>query len=498
MVSENANASETKSASMSADAQIAAHRELHQQKIKKVAAIITITLFVVVGAFAAVQVISNTPNTGNTGNTAQDTQANQTTQQDSSLSDSQITEYREAFKQALTDYEINTQPNIDKILLTDWETQNATELALLKEQTLTAFAQGSFLQANQLFEKLQKDAEALIEKWQTETDNYLSLASKAFEDDQIPLAQLNLNKALALMPTNRQAIALQTRIDAYAEVATLLSDLEVAKVENNLPKQIDLLSGIIELDPQRSELNVDLEQVQTNYDKQQLAKLLKDAELAVSKNQLTQAQTLINKAQRIKPDSKGAKALSDKINQMRAGNTLADTKKQLSMLKENDDWEPVTLLASVSLLTHPNDVELQTYQQEALAVLQAKKSLQLFIDRPDRIADENIRTAASKAVQNAFAPSLMSPSLQSQIAQVAKSIDEYSEPVKVTVNSDGKTYVIVIGVGHVGQHKQKEIELMPGEYVLQGRREGYRNKRIPFTVKANTPIELSLICDEKI
>jgi hypothetical protein len=92
----------------------------------------------------------------------------------------------------------------------------------------------------------------------------------------------------------------------------------------------------------------------------------------------------------------------------------------------------------------------------------------------------------------------MSPSLQSQIAQVAKSIDEYSEPVKVTVNSDGKTYVIVIGVGHVGQHKQKEIELMPGEYVLQGRREGYRNKRIPFTVKANTPIELSLICDEKI
>jgi ABC-type phosphate/phosphonate transport system ATPase subunit len=68
----------------------------------------------------------------------------------------------------------------------------------------------------------------------------------------------------------------------------------------------------------------------------------------------------------------------------------------------------------------------------------------------------------------------------------------------VQVNSDGKTYIVVLGVGHVGEYKQKVISLKPGKYVLQGKREGYRNKRVEFTVKANTPISVSLVCDERI
>jgi hypothetical protein len=130
--------------------------------------------------------------------------------------------------------------------------------------------------------------------------------------------------------------------------------------------------------------------------------------------------------------------------------------------------------------------------------LSAKKSLASFIARPARLADNNIREAATKAIQNAFAPSLLSPSLQQQIGQVASAIDNYSGPVDITIRSDGKTYLTVLGVGHVGEHKEKVISLTPGNYILQAKREGYRNKRLEFVVEANTPLVLQLICDDKI
>jgi hypothetical protein len=155
-------------------------------------------------------------------------------------------------------------------------------------------------------------------------------------------------------------------------------------------------------------------------------------------------------------------------------------------------------LSNSALENYSLDQELSNFQSQAQQVLSAKKSLASFIARPARLADNNIREAATKAIQNAFAPSLLSPSLQQQIGQVASAIDNYSGPVDITIRSDGKTYLTVLGVGHVGEHKEKVISLTPGNYILQAKREGYRNKRLEFVVEANTPLVLQLICDDKI
>jgi hypothetical protein len=274
--------------------------------------------------------------------------------------------------------------------------------------------------------------------------------------------------------------------------------LEVAKIENNLPKQTGLLSDIIQLDPERDELNEDLANVKVSYNQQQLAELLESAESALKANQLSQAQKFVDAAKKIKPSSKGAQSLNTRIAQVRAQQSLSSIKVALEQAVKQDNWEEVLRLSNSALENYSLDQELSNFQSQAQQVLSAKKSLASFIARPARLADNNIREAATKAIQNAFAPSLLSPSLQQQIGQVASAIDNYSGPVDITIRSDGKTYLTVLGVGHVGEHKEKVISLTPGNYILQAKREGYRNKRLEFVVEANTPLVLQLICDDKI
>jgi len=77
-------------------------------------------------------------------------------------------------------------------------------------------------------------------------------------------------------------------------------------------------------------------------------------------------------------------------------------------------------------------------------------------------------------------------------------IDNYAVQVEVTVVSDGKTDISVIGTGVVGKTEQKVITLSPGRYTFEGKREGYRSKRKEVVVNSNSPLQVYLVCDEKI
>jgi hypothetical protein len=480
---------ENSAAQNTADAKIQAHSKQHQRKMSKVIGIVVMLVFVA-GCLVAGNYLLTSSDPFDVPMADKDTSVEMT--------DSEMAALREQFKQALAQYENNTQPSIDEIMLSDYQQERASELSLLKQQSLTAFARGSFLQAKQALEILNKKSNTLISDWSAQIDKHVAAGQEAFNSNQIPQAQLSVNKALALSSSNVAALELQNRLYAYDEVSKLMGDLNIALNENNWPKQVEVITDIIELDPNRTELTNDLEKAQNQYDQQQLSQFLAKADKALEAGQLDKAQDYVEQAKKVKPNSNGAKAISERINEARAKNSLADIKSTIQAAVEQDDWNAVNSLLLVNVKKYPNDSELKAFQAQAQQVLAAKNSLAVFTARPERLADDNIREAASKAVQSSFAASLLSVSLQKQIEQVANAIDQYNNPVEVQVISDGKTYLTVLGVGHVGQHKNKTISLTPGTYVLQAKREGYRNKRLEFTVKANTPVSLTLICDEPI
>ena len=470
-----------------ADAQIQAHRLQHQQKMKKIFLVVGAVVCVILLALVVVPLL-------NQDTAEKDTNSTQV----APLSTSEIDAFRESFKETLTDYELRLQGQVSEMKVIGYAPAETAELALLKQTVLTSFAQGAFSDAKSNLETLVQKTEALIEAWELAFSQQLIRAQEQFEQENMAQAQLNLNKALAIMPNNIDALALQNRINAFGEIEILLQDLDVAKIERNLPKQIDLLGDIISLDPEREALQADLINAKDRLDSQELANALQSAEQAINANNLPLAEKYLAKASSLDASSKGIEALQTRISNIRSEQGLAYIQRSIENAASNDNWQQVSQLSSSGLSQYPNHKSLLSSQQQASAILKASKTLQSYIGRPERLADTNIRENAQQAMLDSFSLSIHSPSLQGQIADLGELLDTYSSPVEVTIQSDEKTYIIVVGIGHVGQHAAKTISLTPGNYVLEGKREGYKSKRLTFTVEANTPLALSLVCDQKI
>ena len=74
-----------------------------------------------------------------------------------------------------------------------------------------------------------------------------------------------------------------------------------------------------------------------------------------------------------------------------------------------------------------------------------------------------------------------------------------AQTVPVLVKSDGRTYIRVLGVGNVGEVKEKTINLAPGTYQFEASCKGYRTEIITVEISpATTAPDVQLQCKTRI
>ena len=96
-------------------------------------------------------------------------------------------------------------------------------------------------------------------------------------------------------------------------------------------------------------------------------------------------------------------------------------------------------------------------------------------------------------------PSQLPPSEAAEEARIRAALAQQSSEVAVTIASDKRTYVSLIGVFPPDRFKQKELSLFPDVYKLKGTRKGYQDVVIELKVDARqTSHTFEVICTEKI
>jgi hypothetical protein len=171
---------------------------------------------------------------------------------------------------------------------------------------------------------------------------------------------------------------------------------------------------------------------------------------------------------------------------------------RVAALIEADQWQQALSVIEQGLSRYSKDAKLLNSREQTMRILQAQRSFDSFIGRPERLSDMAIRQAAQDTLAQAIVLLPSSASLAKSAQNLAMLIDSYSVKVPVTVESDNNTHISVIGTGIVGKVVSKTIELSPGKYTLEGKREGYRSKRLSIEVKSNTPMTVSLVSDESL
>jgi hypothetical protein len=126
-----------------------------------------------------------------------------------------------------------------------------------------------------------------------------------------------------------------------------------------------------------------------------------------------------------------------------------------------------------------------TERSERMARLHAE--LDALLADPKRLYSPRVRDVARQALAAAEAAPGEGPRLADARARLDAALRRATTPIVVRLTSDEATDVTVYRVGQLGQFKTRDVELVPGTYVVVGSRAGYKDVRIELTVEPDAP-----------
>ncbi len=476
----------------SIDKDIDQDKKHHKSTLIKLATAVIAVAIVAVALYLIVPLLSDMPDAS--APTDRDmTTDNQPAQQAESLSDEE--------KRALQERLSRTKAQLSAIgdAKRNWQPETVDSLNTKLQDAYALYGQSRFKRTANTLDLIDESLAQFNTAYEQAYNSALKAARRAYENGNIHDARSAVTTALKIKPEDNQALALKARIDVFEKVRALYEQARVGKVENNLQKQYQALKEIVALDPAQIKAKQSLSDVEREMGDASFSALMTQAIEAVDAKDYDQARALLAKASALKPDNAQVATLTARIEQEQHAAGQADAEAQIRIFAQADEWKTVSMLAEKSIQSYPQSQVLQLARTNADKVLAARQSIAQYLARPQRLADPRIRENAQRTIEQATEISVLSPSLKTSVGELESAMSAFNAPLPVTVYSDNKTYIKVMGVGVVGQVDEKQISLKPGTYRFEGSREGFRSKIVSVTVSADTsPLSVRLVCDEKI
>jgi hypothetical protein len=418
------------------------------------------------------------------------------------LSNEDLEQYRQAFIRQLDAFNQNQQPWLDNPHLQAWASYEADSIESMKEQALVLFAKSSFRAASDSIEKAKIQTQALVSEWDQAYEKAIDEADSFLSAQKINQARLAFARASQINPEKHlvspKALALKNSIDNFEKLAELLDELSIAEIENNTDKQIVLLTQLVNIDPSQTQKQARLAQLTKQKAEQQLAGLVAQAHKAVDDQNYSRASELVKQAKRLNANAVSIKTVVDRLNVTRSERQLDTRKNEIKQLISAERWQDVLLKSQEYQQLHTNIEVFSDAYNKANIILRQQRLLAPFLEKPDRLSDAGVRETAISRLQQAMPYMSESKKLTEDIVQLGQFIDAASEPISVEITSDGDSYIVVIGVGHVGAVKQKNIQLTPGSYTLEARKNGFKTVRQTIEVGVSKQNQFYIACNEVI
>lgn len=406
---------------------------------------------------------------------------------------------REKFKSELIAFEKEITPFLNNSGLKAWAPERIKEISDLKTQALSHFANGLFLKAIQHLGLGTQRTQDLVAQWDTAFNQLLDKAREHFNQSDVKRAQLNVTRAIKLKPDDMTARDLSKRIEVLPEVEQLLEKVNIARVENNQQEEARLLKAIKKLDPQRRDEIKRLRIVEEALRELRFTSNIKSAISNIDNGNIKAAHGMLKQAASIYPDRSELTLVREKISKAVASANLETLLSKVDVLINDDNWQGVRDLIQTLPAQYSNHSKVQQALSLAENIISLDRKVDGYLASPRRLTDLNIKQQAVELINNNAMIAQKSFRLLNKLLKLENQLKILSKPVTVTVHSDGKTEIVVVGQGHVGKTKLRQIQLKPGVYVIEGSRKGYRSKRVNLLIDSEIiNQEITIICNERI
>ncbi len=332
------------------------------------------------------------------------------------------------------------------------------------------------------------------------------LHRRALADGDAALAQClsaqALNEyryALALSPDDAAAKEGIARAEACDQVYAHISAGAKAEQGGDTPTAVREYQAALQLDPKSAAARSALAALTGQVDETQFSRLLAAALESLRTQRYSAAATAIAAADRMRPNNADVQRLNQQLSEVHATERLQALKTEAAGDEREEHWGEALDAYRAMLAVDGTLVLALQGAQRSQDRMQLDAELAGYIDNPDRLSGDEVRSAAQAALARARVLPVRGPRIETQISRVGVLLSQYDAPVQVALRSDGLTDVTIYRVGALGKFSQRAVSLKPGKYTFVGSRLGYRDVRREVNVApGDKDASVEIRCEEQI
>jgi hypothetical protein len=164
-----------------------------------------------------------------------------------------------------------------------------------------------------------------------------------------------------------------------------------------------------------------------------------------------------------------------------------------------EDWNGAAAAYRKALAIDSAAAFARTGLRHAEEHIELHRQFDHYLAKPGRLYSAEPLANAQKLLSSVPKAPAGEPRLAEKIARLQALVDGAATPVRVVLNSDGETNVVIYHVGRLGRFDRHQLDLRPGDYTVVGSRPGYRDVRRVIRVRPGAPLPpLSVRCEESI
>ncbi|HBR94963.1 MAG TPA: hypothetical protein DEA90_12450 [Opitutae bacterium] len=333
-----------------------------------------------------------------------------------------------------------------------------------------------------------------------QTAGLLEAASQALEDYQLTAARTAYESVLDLDSANATATEGLVMVTALEGIAEEVKAIRALEASGDLEAALAQLERLAAENPQNPFIRKQRASLEARILDREYQALIDASLTAEQAADFSSAIASVEAALKLKSSTEQEARLAqlkEKYKAARLDVLLSDGYDALRAGR----YEAARNFYKEAVAIAPDSKEARTGLEKASSLYLANIRYSQNITAAEKYISEGRFPLAAKLFNEAMSsrPSNVAPSQLTEEARIRASLKAQSEEVNVTIKSDKRTYVSIIGVLPPDRFKTEELKLFPDVYKVRGTRSGYESVEIEFKVDARHPnTTITVECTEKL
>lgn len=412
--------------------------------------------------------------------------------------EAQMARDRKAAQEVLQNL-LDKQFTLEEVQVALWGQEDFSSAAELAREGDDSYRQQAFQEASAKYSDALTKLTKLLDSLPAVIQEKLDQGYAAIDAGDAAAATQIFELILKVEPNNSQAAKGLKRAGTLDQVVALSDKAELEEKNGNLDQAKVLLEQARALDSDSQRVNSRLAGVNSKILERDFTAAMSQGYSALQQSQFDNARSSFRRAQKLKPEAQEARSGLEEVAHRITQNRITAYRQQAEKLIADEQWQAAAEQYKAVLQLDASVLFAQEGHKQTSDRARLDQLLLEQINNPERLASDGVYQEAGALLKVAATVKGVGPRLRHQIVQLQNLMQEARTPIQVTISSDNQTDVILLRSGSLGNFLSHELSLLPGRYVLVGKRAGFRDVRREFVVSANQPsTSINIECTEKI